>query len=66
MPKTSRSSVTELSVGASQLIKFIKPVSLLVLKKKKKVTIIVCVFLRLKQKVPTKKSVLSQLSTDYD
>ena len=54
MPSASRSSVAQLSVSASQLIKLIiKSVSSLVLKKEKKVTAIVCVFLR---KAPTKKS----------
>ena len=49
MPSASRSSVAQFSVSASQLIKLIKSVSSLVLKK---VTTVVCVFLR---KAPTKK-----------
>ena len=51
MPSASRSSVTQFIVSASQLIKLMKSVSSLVLKKKK-VTTIVCVFLR---KAPTEK-----------
>ena len=49
MPRASRSSVAQLSVSASQLIKLIKSVSSLVLEK---VITAVCVFLR---KAPTKK-----------
>ena len=48
----SRRSYISVAVSGSQLIKLIKSVTSLVLKKQRKVTTIVCVFLR---KAPTKK-----------